>query len=529
KAQGHESARAQTGAQGIELAQHDRFDVALLDLHLPDIDGIELVKRLKQISSDTEIIIISGYGSVSKVVDATKAGAFYFVEKPVEFEELVVLIDKAIEHRQQAEEIKQLRGRLTNRTSYSNIIGGSKAMQNVYEMIDSVADTDANVLIIGESGTGKELIANAIHYKSLRTRKPFVKINCAALPKELIESELFGHVKGAFTGATMDKPGLISRADGGSLLLDEITEMPVELQPKLLRVLQERVYHRLGSEKAQQPNFRLICATNRHPSDGIREGYLREDLYYRISTIEIVVPPLRERMEDIHHLTEYFLQQFAEKYQRPKASLSQQSYQRLFEYSWPGNVRELQNVLERATLLSKGETIEIEELLRGHIGGRSAISAPPAASEQPASHSIAIPHDSRDGGKDMRPNKDAQLDHTDMSFDEIGKLIIETVPDPKNGAEPVDVFGQIERAVVSAALKRTGGNKQAAANLLGVYRPRLYNLIKKHKLAPSPASSQAAAPPQELDGQPASEIEQSAADAQEGTESSGLTHRAAGF
>src|SRR5262249_10391395 len=526
---GYEVIGADNGAQGLKLVADRKPEVALTDLRLPDISGIDLVSKMKEASPGTEVIMITAYSTVNEAIEATKAGAFYFSEKAAEFEELMALIERAIERGRQAEEIEQLRGRLRERDSYYNIIGSSRAMQNIYEIIESIAESDANVMILGESGTGKELIANAIHFKSARSKKPFVKINCAALPKELIESELFGHVKGAFTGATMDKPGLISRADGGSLLLDEITEMPVELQPKLLRVLQERVYHRLGSEKAQQPNFRLICATNRHPSDGIREGYLREDLYYRISTIEIVVPPLRERMEDIHHLTEYFLQQFAEKYQRPKASLSQQSYQRLFEYSWPGNVRELQNVLERATLLSKGETIEIEELLRGHIGGRSAISAPPAASEQPASHSIAIPHDSRDGGKDMRPNKDAQLDHTDMSFDEIGKLIIETVPDPKNGAEPVDVFGQIERAVVSAALKRTGGNKQAAANLLGVYRPRLYNLIKKHKLAPSPASSQAAAPPQELDGQPASEIEQSAADAQEGTESSGLTHRAAGF
>ena len=191
--------------------------------------------------------------------------------------------------------------------SYYNIIGSSKAMQNIYEIIDSVAESDANIMVIGDSGTGKELIANAIHFKSLRAKKPFVKINCSALPKELIESELFGHTKGAFTGATTDKIGLIGQATGGSLLLDEIGEMPVELQPKLLRVLQERVYYRLGSEKAHEADFRLISATNRNPLDAVAAGQLREDLYYRINTIEIHVPPLRERAEDVQHLAEHFL------------------------------------------------------------------------------------------------------------------------------------------------------------------------------------------------------------------------------
>src|SRR6185295_8856791 len=344
QAQGYETARAQTGEEGLRLVETSHFDVALTDLQLPDLDGIEVVRRLKDLSPGIEIIMVSGYGSVSKAVEATKAGAFYFVEKPVAFEELMVLIEKAVERGQQAEEIKQLRGRLTSRTSYYDIIGNSKLMQDIYEGIDSVAESDANILILGESGTGKEMIANAIHFKSLRGKKPFVKINCSALPKELIESELFGHTKGAFTGATLDKTGLISRAEGGSLLLDEIAEMPVELQPKLLRVLQERTYYRLGSEKAQEADFRLISATNRDPLDAVREGKLREDLYYRVNTIEIRLPPLRERVEDIQRLAEHFLQEFAMKYQRPALRISQDSYQRLFDYTWPGNVRELQSV-----------------------------------------------------------------------------------------------------------------------------------------------------------------------------------------
>lgn len=476
QAQGHETARSQTGEEGLKLVEGSHFDVVLTDLQLPDLDGIEVVKRIKELSPDSEIIMISGYASVSKAVEATKAGAFYFVEKPVEFEELMVLIEKAIERRQQAEEIKQLRGRLTNRASYYDIIGNSKAMQDIYEVIDSVAESDANILILGESGTGKELIANAIHYKSRRGKKPFVKINCSALPKELIESELFGHTKGAFTGAAIDKTGLISRAEGGSLLLDEIAEMPVELQPKLLRVLQERAYYRLGSEKAQEADFRLISATNRDPLEAVREGRLREDLYYRVNTIEIRVPPLRERVEDIQHLAEHFLQEFSKKYQRPSCRISQESYQRLFDYSWPGNVRELQSVLERAVLLCKGDTLHIEALPVGQaaVAGMSTTTVM-------AARAAAISGEARTADPHTGDTETAS-DPEGLSFEDIGRLIVNRVPDPKSGALPVDVFGHIERVVVSAALNRTKGNKQAAASLLGLYRPRLYSLIKKHNV-----------------------------------------------
>jgi len=472
QAQGYEAARAETGEQGLKLVEGCHFDVILTDLQLPDVGGIDVVKRLKEISPESEIIMISGHGSVAKAVEATKAGAFYFVEKPVEFEELMVLIGKAVERGQQVEEIKQLRGRLTNRASYYNIIGSSKAMQDIYEMIDSVAESDANILIIGESGTGKELIANAIHYKSLRAKKPFVKINCSALPKELIESELFGHTKGAFTGAAMDKMGLISRADGGSLLLDEIGEMPVELQPKLLRVLQERVFYRLGSDKAQEATFRLISSTNRDPIKAINEGGLREDLYYRINTIEIRVPPLRERLDDIQHLAEHFLHQLAEKYQRPVRRISEESYQRLFEHSWPGNVRELQHAVERAMLLGKSESIDVHALPFGQTAARSLKTTAVAPAGTGATTTEPI----------TTSSQNQSVDPIEASFEAIGRIIVDKVPEPNNGAEPVDVFAEVERAVVSAALTRTRGNKQAAANLLGIYRPRLYSMIKRHNL-----------------------------------------------
>ncbi|HEY4758782.1 MAG TPA: sigma-54 dependent transcriptional regulator, partial [Chthoniobacterales bacterium] len=301
--EGYSVDTAATGAEGIERFDQGGHHLAICDLQLPDMDGLDVMRHMKDARPNTEVIVVTGYGSVQRAVDATKAGAFYFVEKPFDFEELQPLVDKALERRELVAEAVSMRRQLSTRAEYFNIIGSSKQMQTIYETIESVAKSDANVLIVGESGTGKELIANAIHYNSLRSKKAFIKVNCAALPKELIESELFGHTKGAFTGAHADKEGLVQHAAGGSLLLDEIAEMPVELQPKLLRVLQERSYRKIGSEKTYSVDFRLICSTNRLPADAIREGLLRDDLFYRISTITIHVPPLRERSEDIQLLT----------------------------------------------------------------------------------------------------------------------------------------------------------------------------------------------------------------------------------
>jgi DNA-binding NtrC family response regulator len=383
---------------------------------------------MKDARPNTEVIMISGHGSTPKAVEATKAGAFDFVDKPFGFDELQLRVVNALKQRELITENENMRRQLSTRAEYFNIIGSSKQMQTIYETIESVAKSDANVLIVGESGTGKELIANAIHYNSLRSKKAFIKVNCAALPKELIESELFGHTKGAFTGAHADKEGLVQHAAGGSLLLDEIAEMPVELQPKLLRVLQERSYRKIGSEKTYSVDFRLICSTNRLPADAIREGLLRDDLFYRISTITIHVPPLRERSEDIQLLTEFFLKMYAKKYDRPITGVSQAAYQRLFAHSWPGNVRELQNVLERAVLLAKGNKIEPFDLPFDNGG---------------------LPEGSAATAWDVPPN---------LTLEDIEKLVIERT------------------------LQRTGGNKQAAANLLGIYRPRLYSKIRKYNI-----------------------------------------------
>src|SRR3954466_183011 len=427
--EGYKVDTAANGAEAIELFDRGGHHLAICDLQLPDMDGLNVMRHMKDAQPATEVIVVTGYGSVARAVEATKAGAYSFLPKPFDFEVLLPLVERALERHELMTEAESMRRQLSTRTEYFNIIGASRQMQTIYETIESVAKSDANVLIVGESGTGKELIANAIHYNSLRHKKPFFKVNCAALPKELIESELFGHTRGAFTGAHAEKDGLIQHAEGGSLLLDEIAEMPVELQPKLLRVLQERSYRKLGSEKTYPVDFRLISSTNRLPADAIRDGALRDDLFYRISTITIHVPPLRERSEDTQLLAEHFLKMYARKYQRQISGISQTAYQRLFSHGWPGNVRELQNVLERAVLLAKSNKIEPVDLPfdNGSLPEKNAAGA----------------------GWDVPPN---------MTLEEIEKFVIERT------------------------LQRTNGNKQAAANLLGIYRPRLYSKIKKYKI-----------------------------------------------
>ncbi len=474
EAEGFQVKVADCGEKGIEFIKEFDFDIILTDLNLPDINGIEMVRRCKEFAPDTEIIMITGYGSTEKAVEATKAGAFYYVEKPVEFEELLVLIEKAIDRKSQKAEIKELRGKLSSRNSYEGIIGGSRLMQDIYETIESVAESDANILILGESGTGKEVIANAIHYKSHRSKKPFVKLNCSALPKDLIESELFGHKKGAFTGATGDKVGFLGRADGGSLLLDEIGEMPMGLQPKLLRVLQERIYYQVGSDKPQIVDFRLISSTNRAPFEAIQDGNLREDLYYRINTIEIKIPPLRERMEDVPMLAEHFLQIYEEKYSKENITLTESAYNQMLNYNWRGNVRELQHVLERAVLLSKDGQISQLNIPKNLDNTLSLSDLPKTSGNLAGFGAQAL---SNEHGATF----DVDLSGDDL-FVQIGKMIVDKLPEPTEGEETKDVFSELENVVVLAALQRTNGNKQAAANLLGLYRPRLYGMIKRHNL-----------------------------------------------
>jgi DNA-binding NtrC family response regulator len=434
-AEGHlvETAPSFGAARGVlerhagNPAANHAFDLVLTDLQLPDDHqgGLSLLRLVKEQMPETEVIVITGHATVSEAVEATKAGAYNFVEKPFEPEQILVHVERALERRRLLSESLSMRKHF-QRQEFSSIIGGSKSMQMIYETIASVAKSDANVLIIGESGTGKELIANAIHFNSLRSGSELVKVNCSALPKELIEAELFGYVKGAFTGAIQNRSGLVAQAKGGSLMLDEVGEMPIELQPKLLRVLEERRFRPVGSTETFEADFRLICATNREPREAIKEGLMREDLFYRISTITINVPPLRERAEDLQLLTDFFFHKFKDKYNRPLQGFSQSAYHRVFAHRWPGNVRELQNAIERAVLLAKGTRIEPEDL-------------------------------------------------------PFGDQIIETIPEAFY-VPPNMTLEEIERIVIEQTLKRTSGNKQAAAQVLGIYRPRLYSKIRKYRI-----------------------------------------------
>jgi DNA-binding NtrC family response regulator len=426
--EGYTVETASTLMEGMMFINQMTFDLVVTDVQLPGElqGGMRILKHVKSVNPETEVILITGYGSIPQAVEATRAGAFYFVEKPFEPEQILLIIEKALERRLLLAESEDLRKRLSQSHGALNIVCASRAMQQILQTIESVARSDASVLIIGESGTGKELIANALHYNSLRADHEFVKVNCSALPKELIESELFGYIKGAFTGAVSDRQGLFAQAEGGSLLLDELAEMPIALQPKLLRVLEERRYRRVGDTESREVDFRLICATNREPKEAIREGLLREDLFYRVSTITIYVPPLRERPEDLPLIVDHFFRVFAQKYDRRLSGISRSAYQRLLTYRWPGNVRELQNAMERAVLLAKGQYIEVEDL----------------------------------------PFFDARAGFTADDF---------FVP-------PNLTLDEIEHLVIARTLERTNGNKLEAARILGIYRPRLYSKIRKYKI-----------------------------------------------
>src|SRR5207247_963855 len=359
---GFEVKTALIGTRGEELFKTWKPDAVVTDMMLPDVDGIELVRKFKQLDSEAEVIVITGQGNIPRSVEAVKAGAFDFLEKPVDAESLLDKLEKALKQKSLMDENEQLKAKLQDRYGLNNIIGKSKKMQDLFELIESVAASEANILIQGENGTGKELIANAMHQKSKRAKGPFIKINCAAIPKDLIESELFGYKKGAFTGATLDKEGLFEMAEGGSLLLDEIGEMPPYLQTKLLRVLQEREYRPIGSDRIVRVDFRLICATNIDLDAALRDGKLREDLYFRINTITLRVPPLRERTEDIPLLCEHFLEKYRQRHQRNVKSIAPAAYHVLIRHRWPGNVRELENVIERGVLVAKGPEITVNDL-----------------------------------------------------------------------------------------------------------------------------------------------------------------------
>ena len=352
----------QAGSAEDALKLTDGADVILTDLRLPGISGLELLANLRRQDSHTPVIVMTAFGSIETAVDAMKAGAVDFLPKPFSLDHLMTVINKALEIRTLRDENRELRAELGQRYEFDNIVGRSDAMREIFGTVERVAPTRATVLLCGESGVGKDLIARAIHHHSPRDGRPFVKINCTALPENLMESELFGYEKGAFTGANTTKPGKFEQADTGTVFLDEIGDVPASVQVKLLRILQEREFERLGSNKTRHIDVRVLAATNVDLRAALEQGTFREDLYYRLNVLPINIPPLRERKEDVPFLAEHFVKKLKKDLGTPVQSISEAAIQRLLEYHWPGNVRELENVIERSMVLATGAVLEAGDI-----------------------------------------------------------------------------------------------------------------------------------------------------------------------
>ncbi|NJD09024.1 MAG: sigma-54-dependent Fis family transcriptional regulator [Gemmatimonadetes bacterium] len=364
---GYEVDTATDGSTAWDKLQKGEFGLVLADLMMPGLDGLELFAKVRAAGLDSEVIIITGKGTVSSAVEAMRNGAYDYLTKPLELERLRALIPKALEKYQVKTANRELQRRLDSLSRYGEMIGQSEEMARVYSVIEAVAPTGAAVLIAGESGTGKELVARAIHQKSGRARGPFVALNCGAFPREILENELFGHEKGAFTGATNEKPGAFEQADGGTLFLDEVAEMEPDIQVKFLRALEQRSFRRLGGKKEIEVDIRVVAATNMKVEEALRDGKLREDLYHRLAVIPIYLPPLRERGGDVRILAEEFLRRFNQEQDKHVAGLGPAALEYLETYRWPGNVRELKNSIERAVILARTDRIELADLQPPHL------------------------------------------------------------------------------------------------------------------------------------------------------------------
>src|SRR4051794_10597090 len=420
---------ANTAAIGLNAIRRERPDLVLLDLGLPDADGIDVLRELRSEFGDLQVIVLTAHDTLANAIESIKLGAFHFISKPYSPEELLNVIGRALEQRQLVREAQTLRRdkqelskRLENAERQLAPVAKSRSMQEIAELIARVAPTDANVLLLGESGVGKEVMANQVHRLSNRAGGPLVKLNCAAFPTNMIEAELFGYVKGAFTGAVSDFPGMIQEASGGTLFLDEVAEMPPELQTRFLRVLQEREFRPLGSTKTTGSNFRLVAATNRAINDALRSGDLRQDLYYRLNTFQVQIPPLRERREDIPALITTFVNRFAQQLGRTPPQLTPEALERLLSYPWPGNVRELQNTIEYSVILAEHDTITEKQLPK-------EVLLPP---------------------------------------------VLQGVAQKTATGETLNLDEQ-ERETILKALAQAHGNKKKAAAILGIHRPTLYS------------------------------------------------------
>ncbi|MFN0152696.1 MAG: sigma-54-dependent transcriptional regulator [bacterium] len=380
----------------LDRLRAEPFDLVLSDLKMEGMDGIDLLSRVKEIDAELPVLMVTGYASIDTAIEAIRRGAFDYLTKPCNNKELILRVRRGIETRRQAELIRNLREEVEERYSFSNIIGRNRRMREIFKLILQIAETDVTVLIRGETGTGKELVARAIHYASPRKEKPFVPVNCSALTETLLESELFGHERGSFTGAIRQKLGRFEMANGGTLFLDEIGEVPREVQTKLLRVLQEREFERVGGNETIKADIRLIAATNKNLEHAISTGKFREDLFYRLNVIPIFLPPLRDRLDDVPLLANHFVNKCAERLNRKPPELSPAALQDLMTYDWPGNIRELENLLERAVVLDPGEQVTRVDIpsSAGGAGRRAGVTAQggaPSAADSTIDISLPLP------------------------------------------------------------------------------------------------------------------------------------------
>ena len=430
---GYDVTAAPSGMSGMRALESNHYDLVLTDLVMPDLDGMEILNHVVDRSPETKCIILTGHGTIRKSVEAIKKGAFDFIQKPAKTDDLLVTVGKALEFKELEEENSRLRKELRQKYRRGKIIGTSKPMQKIFDYIDKVADTDSTILITGPSGTGKELIARAIHYDSNRSEKPFVVINCGAIPETLLESELFGAEKGAYTGAYKSRKGRFESANGGTVFLDEIGEMSPSLQVKLLRVLEDQKFEKVGATKTIHVDVRIVAATNRNLTTAMNNSTFREDLYYRLNVIPIKVPTLRQRTGDIPVLTNHFLERFQRK-SRAAKSFSAEAMSALQEFDWPGNVRELENTVEHVTVLCENEEVGFEDLPE-HIQQSSVLYSRPK----------------KTAAKGKKP-----------SFDKAVK--------------------DFERKLIVEALERSGGVRSRAAEDLNMKRTTLVEKIKKLNL-----------------------------------------------
>lgn len=424
KKEGYAVRQAAEGKDGLSLFNQETFHVVFLDLKLPGMKGMQVLSRIKEVSPETPVVMITGYGSIESAVEAIKLGAFDYMAKPFTPEELRIIAKKAIESRKMMFENIYLRSELQAKSEFGLIVGKSKAMKKVLDIVSRVSPTETTVLITGESGTGKELIAREIHNHSLRQQNPFVVVDCGALVETLFESELFGYVKGSFTGAHETKHGRFEVANGGTIFFDEISNISLNIQAKLLRVIQEREVTRIGSSRPIKVDVRILAATNENLAETVAKGKFREDLFYRLSVVPIHLPPLRERKEDIAQLIEHFLRKHNRKAKKNVTSISPQAIIALTDYEWPGNIRELENTIERAVVLSRGNGIDLEDLMYHGISSDSSVFGPV-------------------GGKCRS-------------------------------------LEEIEKDYIKAVLRDQFGNKSRAARLLGIDRKTLWAKLKKY-------------------------------------------------